>query len=285
MLPWVARTHMKNLTRTLPFGQLYGDVLRSRVVADFTLTETVYPPNLELPRHSHEGAYFCLVMQGAYTESYGKQTRLCRPTALIFHPPAEVHSDRFHRTGGRCLNIQMGPGWLRRVAEPSLNLDRAFHVQAGELSHLAVRLSREFRSADEASTLAIEGLILEILAEAARNLVLGSCRRPPTWLEPVREALHSRFSERQTLTDLAELAGVHPVHLAREFRKNFGCTIGEYVRHLRIEFACRQLSAPAMSLVEIAGAAGFSHQAHFTRIFKQIVGISPGRYRAAARLR
>ena len=75
------------------------------------------------------------------------------------------------------------------------------------------------------------------------------------------------------------------MHLARAFRKHFGCTPGEYVRHLRIEFASRELSKSDTPLVEIALAAGFAHQSHFSRIFKRQTGMTPSAFRAALRLR
>jgi AraC family transcriptional regulator len=75
--------------------------------------------------------------------------------------------------------------------------------------------------------------------------------------------------------------GVHPVYLASEFRKHFGCTIGEYVRKLRVEFACRRISESDSPLSDIAIAAGFSHQSHFSRTFKAVTGMTPAGYRTA----
>jgi AraC family transcriptional regulator len=67
--------------------------------------------------------------------------------------------------------------------------------------------------------------------------------------------------------------------LSREFRRYYSCTVGEYVRHLRIEYACRLLSASNASLAEIALAAGFFDQSHFARNFKWQTGMTPHEYR------
>src|SRR6185295_17724913 len=91
----------------LPPGHLYGNTLKKRLVGGFSLVETTYAPNLVLPNHSHEYAYFCLVLRGTYIESYGKRTRACKPSTLIFHPPGELHSDSFHGLGARCFNVQV----------------------------------------------------------------------------------------------------------------------------------------------------------------------------------
>jgi AraC family transcriptional regulator len=75
---------------------------------------------------------------------------------------------------------------------------------------------------------------------------------------------------------------VHPVHLAQAFRKFYHCTIGDHVRSLRIDFACRQLTMTKLPLSEIALLAGFADQSHFTRTFKEALGLPPSQYRELA---
>ena len=99
----------------------------------------------------------------------------------------------------------------------------------------------------------------------------------------VREVLHAQFQETLTHDDVAKLVGVHPVHLATVFRRHFGCTIGEYVRRLRIEFASRRIAASDDSLCDVGLAAGFSDQSHFSKVFKQQTGMTPGQFRANLR--
>src|SRR3546814_16535137 len=77
-----------------------------------------------------------------------------------------------------------------------------------------------------------------------------------------------------------ETAGVHPVHLAREFHRRFGCTVGHYIRQRRIEFACHRLTASRDPLSEIAVEAGFADQDHLTNTFRRLVGMPPARVRA-----
>ena len=82
-----------------------------------------------------------------------------------------------------------------------------------------------------------------------------------------------------SLAELAAGVGVHPVTLARAFRRTFGCTIGEYLRRLRIERAAEQLATGTQPLAEIALAAGFADQSHFSNVFRRRVGMSPSAYR------
>jgi len=152
---------MKQVSR-----RLYGDILGTASLAGFTLTETAYVPDLKLPKHSHEEAYFCFVLGGNFTEVYGGDSRLCHPSTLIFHPAGETHSDHFHATS-RCFNILMNTRWLDR-AQPSRIINSPADFCGGQLVNLAARLYREFRQLDEFSRLAVEGLVLEIIAEASR---------------------------------------------------------------------------------------------------------------------
>ncbi len=267
----------------LPCGHFYGRVVRSRTVADFILTETVHAPLTRLPRHSHVNAYFCLVRRGAYTEVYGSRTRACGPLTLAFHPAGEVHAEEIHDTEVRSFNIEVGPAWPERLRPYADRLDRPCDLQGTRLASLALRLYREFREPDAVSPLAMEGLALELLAEAARFEADAGARRPPRWLDQARELLRARFAEGLSLGHVAQAVGVHPVYLAGAFRRHFRQTVGEYVRQLRVEFAVREMTRTDAPLAEIALAAGFADQSHLTRTFKRLTATTPAAYRKGLR--
>jgi AraC family transcriptional regulator len=136
---------------------------------------------------------------------------------------------------------------------------------------------------DVASRLAVEGLILEVLAVASRATVNESGPKEPHWLRHARELLHDRLGESLTLSDVASAVGIHPAHLARTFRKRYGCTLGEYVRRLRIERASRDLATSRAPVAEVGAAAGFYDQSHFAKVFRRQMGMTPAEYRARVR--
>lgn len=254
-------------------NSLYGTVLRSIAVARFTLTETAYPPRLKLPEHSHQTAYFCFILQGTFTEAYGRRSRTCRASTLIFHPPEEVHSDHFH-SRVRCFNVQIDA----HLHQQMVGLSQTADFQGSTLTHLVTKLYREFRRMDEVSSLVIEGLALEMMGAAVRSVKMSK-HTPPSWLARAREMLHENFAEGLTVADIAAAVGIHPTHLAREFHRYYQSTVGEYVRWRRVEFACHQIRASDAPLSEIALAAGFFDQSHFGRTFKGLTGMSPAAYR------
>lgn len=263
------------------FNSFHGEIIKNSVVIDgLTLSETAYQPNLNLPRHSHSTAYFSFVLQGSFTETYGRRSCRRNPLTLVFHPAGERHSNCFH-TATRGFNLQMENQWIERVKQYSSLTDRSADFQGGFASQSAMKLYREFCQLDDLSPLIIEGLTLEILGETARRSNDRTENIPPTWLVRARELLNDQFRENFTLARISEIVATHETHLAREFRRFYGCTIGEYVRRLRIEFACREPLLSNASLTEIALSAGFFDQSHFARTFKSQTGMTPLAYRTA----
>jgi len=143
-----------------------------------------------------------------------------------------------------------------------------------------MRLHKEFLQNDTASMLAIEGLMFEILAGVSRKQMEFLDLKPPAWLKQVIEILHARFLDDLSLSVISQAVDVHPVHLCREFRHHYHSTVGDYIRKLRIDYACQQMLNPDISLAEIASAAGFADQSHFTRTFKRVVGLPPASFRS-----
>jgi AraC family transcriptional regulator len=251
----------------------------SRNVHGLFLSECRYAPGARIPRHSHENASFCLALQGGCTETFGGKRREYEFLTLQYLPADQEHSLTIHGGGLSCFAVDVSSEWVKRANEDSLSFDTSIHLHGGILPWLGMKLYSEFLQLDSASKLAIEGLGLEMLAEISRRQSATGERTPQRWLEQAREFLHAHFSEQLSVLLIAKLVGVHPIHLSREFRRSYRCTMGEYVRQLRIDYACRELSASDTNLVDISSAAGFADQSHFGRTFKRFIGLTPAEYR------
>lgn len=258
----------------------FGEQLKKFVVGGFTLTETLHPPSLVLPRHDHECANVNLTIKGSFREVIGSRPQECSPSSLLVKPPGEAHANHYGDAGARCLIIEVSPERLESIRTVSKFFDTPAHIQGGALSALAMSVYKELLAADDASGLMIEGLVLEMLGEATRES-LKDPTAPPRWLLETREIIREQFAESLSLSNVATRVGVHPTHLARTFRKYYGCTIGEYVRHLRLNFAARELAGSDKSLTEIALAAGFCDQSHFSNVFKLYMKLTPAEFRTA----
>src|SRR2546430_10693969 len=258
-----------------------SSVIKTRYVSGFQMMEGLYYANTSVPRHSHEQAVFCIDLKGRCAEVYGSEVREYQPLTVQFLPPNETHSLEVSSAEVRAFSVEVAPQWLNRTREYSLFLDNSVHSRGGLLSRLFMSLYKEFHQIDDASAVAIEGLALEMLAEVSRCQIKISDCKPPLWLAQALNLLHEQFSERLTLGHIATSVGVHPVHLARGFRRFRRCSIGEYIRQLRIEHACHELCKTDASLAAIASAAGFSDQSHFSRTFKRFMEMTPAQYRHA----
>ncbi len=259
-------------------GKFYGSTVKAIAASGFRFTEKFYEPRLRIPRHSHELAHFCFVLEGSYDESIGQRTDERRPSAIIFYPPDVTHSET-HREAGRHFLIEIDAWRIDSLQKRGARLQSPATMREGDDCWIAARLYREFSAPDEFSSLALEGLGLEMLARAARSGKTSE-RKAPRWLAQAKEFLRADISSPASLSALASMVGVHPVHLARVFRQFEHCTIGEYVRRLRIEYACRLMTTSDAPLVDIALAAGFADQTHFSRCFKRVTGMTPGQFRA-----
>lgn len=268
--------------RLLRRGDFIGSLCRRVELRDFTLQDFVDCAEEEVPRHTHEDAHFLLIIDGLYITSARGVDRLCSSSTLIFNPCGTTHRDRFQTRGGRFLTVSIKSDVLACAQSPASLADHPVGFSGGEVSWLGLTLYKEFRKPDGVSAIIMEGLALELLGRAMRSR-LRSDARPPRWLQLANQLIHDRLTEPLTVSEIAESVGAHPVYLVREFRKHYGLTVGEYLRKLRVEFACRQMSATDAPLSHVAAAAGFYDQSHFTRTFKRLTGMTPTEYRALSR--
>jgi AraC-like DNA-binding protein len=122
---------------------------------------------------------------------------------------------------------------------------------------------------------------LDTLATARFMPITAKARGglPPATLRRLREYIDSHLDQTIDVGTLAAAAGLSTFHFARAFKQSEGTTPHDFVLKRRIAKARELLSRPDLSLSEIAVAAGFADQSHFTRRFHEIVGMSPGQFR------
>ena len=262
-----------------PFSSIQGKVSRVDHVGDLTLTDTFYSPGLRLYPHAHQRACFGYVLDGRFSEQFPIGKMSCSGRVVFFRPPELVHEDRVSRAGARCFYLEVSSRWLGHVKEYSPLPDDPISLKAGVLQRLANCLYDQWQDMDDVASLAIEGLACEMAAQFCRSVRVKLEPNPPPWLKRVNEMLRSRFRESLRLAEISGEAGMHPVHVAREFHRYYGTTIGQFRRKCRIDYARERLAHSKLPIVEIAFESGFTQQPHFTNVFKRITGLTPLRYR------
>lgn len=265
------------MTAPIGIGQFVGAPVRARAFEGVSVAENTYVAGLEVPAHAHDAPLLSFVLQGSATEESGGRTRELGAQSLLYTPAFASHGHRF-LTPGRWLNIQFSAPWLARVAAGEAALPTAPRlVRDGAAITWAARLGAELREPDGVSRFAIEGALLLLVADLSRLPVPGE-RRRPRWLRVVEDAIEAAGAETPSVADLAAVAGVHASHLLRTFRRHHGTTVATYVRRRRIERARVEVAKADRPLSAIALEAGYSDQSHFTRVFHQAFGETPGRY-------
>jgi transcriptional regulator GlxA family with amidase domain len=101
----------------------------------------------------------------------------------------------------------------------------------------------------------------------------------PWQAKRVSTYIEANLGSRIRAADLAEIAQRSTSHFSRAFRESFGTTPLAYVAKERIQRAQAIMLTSREPLSEIALACGLCDQPHFTRVFRRVVGLSPGAWR------
>ena len=104
-------------------------------------------------------------------------------------------------------------------------------------------------------------------------------------VEKVKAYIGENYMKKISLNELAALAGFSVSYLSKIFKEETQKSISAYINYVRIENAKKLLTTTDISLVDLAYIVGFEEQSYFTKVFKKLEGIAPGKYRdSTARL-
>lgn len=217
------------------------------------------------------------VLDGLYDEHTQAGHQQLGPGWGLFKPRGEVHWNEFRAEGATTLRIE-----LDEAALPELTRrlpGRLTSFRSAGLTALARRAHHEIAVADELSPLVAESLAVEMLAGLAR-LPVPTSKRASALARRCASLLEARFTDPYRLGDAARDLGVDRTVLARAFRREYGCTVGEFIRSRRVDYVAERIrGGTKRSLGELAFEAGFSDQSHLTRSFRAAYGFTPGAWR------
>ncbi|MGH7287077.1 MAG: helix-turn-helix domain-containing protein [Myxococcota bacterium] len=242
-----------------------------------------------VPRHFHEHYQFCLILEGS-GELFYRGARHPNPARSLFvvHP-GEVHSNRATSPDGcsyRSLNA--APDLLARAnaeagrGEQTLPFFPSPVVLDEELLRRFLRLHALLER--PGTRLAAEAVLLKVLVRLIARRAQDAPTpadpgREPTAVARARDYLETHSAQNVSLAELAHVANLSPYYLCRVFRRTYGLPPHAYLTQRRLAHACRLLrrgEPPAA----VAAATGFTDQSHLHRHFKNVLGLTPGAYRA-----
>ena len=94
-----------------------------------------------------------------------------------------------------------------------------------------------------------------------------------------KEYIYVHIKERITIEDIADYLDVSPSYLSKLFKRETGQSVSAYIREKKIDVAKNLLRFSDYSLIDISNRLSFSSQSHFIQQFKDVVGVTPKKYR------
>jgi AraC family transcriptional regulator len=267
----------------LPHAVHTGTMVARFTSRSYAVAENVYLTGAISHDHSHESPFIVVSLGGqALPVIRGTERMLTGPGTLTMIPAGWDHSPTVLSTA-QCMTIDIRSDCAEQLIELGADFSKLHLFPDAGVQRYGRQLADEIRHPDPFSTLQVEALIIEICASLMRLSRRDESATAPRWLRRVMTRIEECFKEEYSLEDLAAEVEVHPVHVARVFRRCYGETPGEYTRRLRIKEARRLLEYSSRSLAEIAVEVGYHDQSHFSRAFEKVVGTTPGRYRRIVR--
>jgi AraC-like DNA-binding protein len=239
-------------------------------------------------RHRHDTYAIGVTEAGIQVFDYRGRVERSRPGQVVVLHPDEAHDGR--------PGDEDGFGYRIVYVEPARIAAAVRTIRGGPASlpfarepvsrnpALARAVTAAFRTALE--PLALDALVLRL----AEGLIESDDGRPAAEPRRVDQAALDRarafLDGRRAIvrsTELEAVTGLSRYELARQFRVRYGTSPYRYSLMRRLDVARSGLRA-GTPLAEVALAAGFADQAHFTRMFRSAYGVTPGRYARLGRV-
>jgi AraC family transcriptional regulator len=242
-----------------------------------TVSTVTLSAGLQLGSHAHVHDQLCVVLEGHYEENCDSRAFALRAGSVLWRPAGKMHANVIGADDVEVILVDIEPERSQRLC-PYVAGPAAYFVP-GTFDEIRRELVFELHHSDQASCIAIEGLVCLLAARTGRRCTLPECAMPQ-WLSKAVELIQSQYSCGISLAQVAAAAGVHPVTVAVAFRRHFGKSVGEYVTDLRTAHARQELENTHRPIAEIAQEAGFYDESHMGRVFRRRFGISPGALRS-----
>ena len=231
--------------------------------------------------HTHDAYGVGAIESGVERFRYRGGEHLAPPRSLVLMNPDMLHTGR----------AETDEGWRYRMAYLDVGVLNALSGDAGwwfdapvvhdprAAQRVGALLAAMWRSDD---ALAIDGALLE-LVEALRPHARGAVRpaqaaaKTDLALDRAVALMHDRLGEPLTLEQLAAAAGVSPFHFLRRFKARHHVTPHQMLMALRL-FEAKQRLAAGIAPAAVAADVGLVDQAHLTRRFARMYGVTPARY-------
>lgn len=235
------------------------------------------------PMHVHDAWTLLIVDDGAVRYDLDRHEHSTPLDTVSLLPPHVPHNgspatpDGFRKRVVYLDGSRLGEDLIGAAVDTPDLRDPLLRQRVGRLHSALARPGDELEAESR----------LTLVGERLRDHLRRRTNVPPHRPDPVlgrrlRELLDARVVDGVSLAEAARLLHAHPAHLVRAFSGAYGIAPHQYLMSRRVGRA-RRLLLDGLAPGEVASATGFYDQAHLTRHFRKLVGVTPGRYRGGSR--
>ncbi len=238
------------------------------------VVETEYQSKVYEGWHSHNNAHITLFLKGGTTEKRKNFSETLGRGSLLFYHSDELHLNQDTLFPSKNINIEIEENLLKELQISEATIEKS--VQNSTLTKfLILKIFKESLVADAFSGDTINMLFAQLSNSNAHS---ERFEKSPFWVKSLKELLNDCWNENPNLQDLAQVLNLNPITISKHFPKYFGCTLGEYMRRIKINRSLSLIESNQSNLTEIGFQCGFADQSHFIRTFKNQTGFLPKQF-------
>lgn len=237
--------------------------------------------------HAHETFAFGVVMRGGLAFRFRGMHEVAPVGCVTLAFPGEAHTGHGMDRSGWSYRMFYADAALleevaREVAPNRKGLPPLLQGVVWDVS-LAEAIGTLHRKVEEGTATPLElqerlqGVLERFVRCHARWDTAVSRRMEDGPAQRARTFLEIRAAERVSLAELARVAGCSPFRLVRAFRERYGLPPHTWQLQVRVRRS-QELLRQGVGVAEAACVLGFVDQSHFSRVFRRIVGMTPGVY-------
>lgn len=239
----------------------------------------------KFPNHFHDYYVFGFIEEGKrYLKCKNQEYITSTGDLIIFNPKDNHCCEQVDNRplDYRSLNIQADI--MKRITYDLNGINDApfFSATVIQDSNLVVTLrdlhqmimedANDFKKEE-----ALLFLMSQLIEKYTENQLSITYSRKPDTIKEICQFLNINYMNNIRLDDLCELSGLSKYYLLHSFTKEMGISPYNYLKAIRIEQA-KKLLEKQISITEVAHLTGFSDQSHFSKFFKQCIGLTPKQY-------
>lgn len=239
-----------------------------------SVVETEYREKVFEGWHSHENAHITLFLKGGTLEKRKNTSHAVSPGSLLFYHSDELHLNYETQFPSNNINIEIEQSILTEFEFTEAMFEKAICDNANT-KLLILKMYKECFLQDNFTNDTIGILFAQLANGLDHKERLSKC---PPWVKQLYELLNDCWNENPSLHDLSAILNINPITISKHFPRYFGCTLGEYLRRLKIDQSLSLMKKESITLTDVAFRCGFTDQSHFIRTFKDQTGFLPKQF-------